>query len=465
MDVLLLTAIDPFSYQIIPDLGLMYLASSVRDAGLDVSLKDLRKDKWNYGRVGEYIRVERPMIVGIKCYSHEVARVKRMTEVIRESHPDAMIIVGGPHPSMDPAGALSAMPAVDYAFMGESEWSLRDFALWVKGGSRVPLPDSIHGIAYRGSSGVEIRDPVFEDDLDKLPMPAWDLLPPEEYPDEAAGIFVPLFPAGPMMLSRGCPFRCSYCGSRYIMGERIRYRTVKGVLEEINLLERDYGVRTFTFVDDSFTCNRKRAMELFEALADRPRRIAFTFPNGVRVDSLDREMLLTMERAGCSTLALGIESGSDDTLSRMNKRQTTAEIRQTVDLIRRTTSIQVTGFFIMGYPGESLSDVKDTIRFAVNLPIHHAHFCLFIPIPGSMIYNELEEQGLIPRGGLDPEHLTIDSPSLSLPGLPAPSLLRLHQYAYIRFYSRPWRILNLVRLLKSREQLGVIFRRFIKLFR
>jgi anaerobic magnesium-protoporphyrin IX monomethyl ester cyclase len=189
------------------------------------------------------------------------------------------------------------------------------------------------------------------------------------------------------------------------------------------------------------------------------------FPNGVRVGSLDEELLRLMERAGCYILALGIESGVDETLSRMKKSQTTAQVRKVVKLIRLTTSIQVTGFFIMGYPGESLSDVKKTIRFAVNLPIHHAHFCLFIPIPGTPIYNELQEKGHIPPEGWESEHLTIDSPSFSLPGLPARKLLHLHQYAYIRFYSKPWRILNLLRLLKRREQLGVILRRFIKLFR
>jgi anaerobic magnesium-protoporphyrin IX monomethyl ester cyclase len=404
------------------------------------------------------------MIVGIKCYSHEVTRVRRMTEVIRKSHPEARITVGGPHPSVDSAGVLSAMPVVDYAFLGESERSFKEFALWVKQGSGTPLPESIPGIAYRGDSGVEVRDPVFEEDLDKLPMPAWDMLPPDEYPDEAAGIFVPGFPTAPMMLSRGCPFRCSYCGSRYVMGERIRYRTVASILEEINILERDYGVRTFTFVDDNFTCNRERAMELFEALAERPRRIAFTFPNGVRPGTLDAELLRMMERAGCYSLALGIESGSDATLSRMKKRQTTAEIRQAVDLIRGTTSMRVTGFFILGYPGETLEDVRKTIQFATDLPIHHPHFCVFVPIPGTQVYDELRKEGWIPPEGLEPEQLTFDRPSFSLPGLPPKRLILLHQYAYLRFYMNPWRIWNLLKEIRSLGNMWVIMRRTIKLF-
>lgn len=460
-----MTSIDPFAYQIIPDLGLMYLAGSLREAGLEVDIKDCRKEGWDFDRLGEYVGRSRPLIVGVKSYTNEAGRVSQMAKVIRQVHPGAVIIVGGPHPSMVPALALSSMPEIDYAFLGEAEISLRDFAIWVKDGGGGAPPDTINGIAFRGDSGVLVRESLFEDDLDKLPMPAWDLMRPDHYPDEAAGIFVPAFPAAPIMFTRGCPFRCTYCGGRRVMGGRLRHRSVESVLSEIDFLEREYGVRTFTFVDDCFTQNRSRAMAMFEALAQRERRIAFTFPNGIRTDSLDREMLELMERAGCYVLALGIESGSDETLSRMKKGQTVAMIREKVELIRSCSSIQITGFFIMGYPGESISDVKDTIRLAVNLPIHHAHFCLFIPIPGTPIYQELEEKGVVCYDQYDPEDFTIDSAKISLPGLLPDKLLRLHQYAYLRFYLKPWRIISLLGQLKSREHLWVILRRVIKIFR
>jgi anaerobic magnesium-protoporphyrin IX monomethyl ester cyclase len=103
------------------------------------------------------------------------------------------------------------------------------------------LPQDVHGIAFREDNSVQVRDAVLEDDLDWLPLPAWDLMNPLNYPDEAAGIFVPAFPAAPVMLSRGCSFKCAYCGCRYISGTRIRYRPVESILEEIDLLERDYG--------------------------------------------------------------------------------------------------------------------------------------------------------------------------------------------------------------------------------
>jgi radical SAM superfamily enzyme YgiQ (UPF0313 family) len=464
MDLLLLTAIDPFSYQIIPDLGLMYLAGAARRAGFEAGIVDCRKEGWELRRLEEHLRRVRPRVVGIKCYSNEVKRVGRMAEAVRRAHPEALILAGGPHPSMDPEGALAAMSAVDYAFLGEAEQSLVEFMNWAGAGRPAPMPDQVQGIAWRGAQGVEVREAVFHQDLAGLPLPAWDLMPPPTYPDEAAGVFVPAFPAAPMMLSRGCPYGCAYCGGRYITGSRSRYRPVASVLEEIDLLEREYGVRTFTFVDDNFTWDRARAMELFEALAKRPRRIAFTFPNGVRADRLDAELLRLMERAGCALLALGIESGSDATLRRMKKAQTIAQVKAAVDLIRRTTAIRVTGFFILGYPGESLAEVRETIRFAVRLPIHHAHFCLFIPIPGTPVYQELKAQGFGAGRAWDPEDFTIDRSAPGLPGLPAPQLFRLHQYAYLRFYLQPWRVLDLLRQFKSRGQLGIIWRRFRKLF-
>lgn len=458
----MLNSVDPFSYQITPDLGLMYLASSVRNAGLSVSLKDLRRDRWSFERLEKYVRAEQPMIAGVKCYSREVKRVKRMSELIRKACPETRIVIGGPHPSMDPVGTLSVIPEADDVFLGESEFSFRDFALWVKASGKGPPPESIPGIAYQEGGRAKVREPVFENDLEQLPLPAWDLLPPTDYPDETTGIFAPGFPIAPMMLSRGCPFGCSYCGAQYVMGRSIRYRPVANILEEIALLEREYGVRNFSFVDDNFTCQREKAGALFEALAKREKRIAFTFPNGVRPNTLDAGLLKIMEKAGCYSIALGIESASDEILSRMKKKQTREEIVQAVNLIRSTTAIKVTGFFILGYPGESLRDIQDTINFAADLPLHHPHFCLFTPLPGTPVYQELQEQGLIPAQGLDPEHLTFDQP-FALPGIPPKKLLRLHQSAYLKFYLKPWRIWNLLQEIRSAGNLWMIIRRAIKL--
>jgi anaerobic magnesium-protoporphyrin IX monomethyl ester cyclase len=462
VDVLLLTPIDPLAYQVEPDLGLMYLASSLRQAGIEVAIGDCKRERWDLAQLAENVRRRQPRVVGIKCFSHEVKRVGRMAEAIRQTVPETVILVGGPHPSMDPRGTLAGMPAVDYVFLGESEQNLVAFVRWVQAGGKGSPPAEVRGIAFRTEAGVEVREAVFGLDVDRLPLPAWDLMPPSLYPDEVMGVFVPAFPAAAMVYSRGCPFPCAYCGCRYVVGRQVRYRSVENMLAEIDLLERDHGIRTITFVDDNFTWDRQRALALFEALAQRPRRIALTFPNGVRVDRLDEEVLKAMERAGCYLVAMGIESGSDATLARMKKKQTVAMVRETVALIRRTTRMQVTAFFILGYPGETLDDVRETIRFASELPLHHAHFCLFIPIPGTPVYEELLAQGWTAG---DPEDLIVDQSAPSLPGLPGRQLLRLHQMAYFRFYLRPWRVLNLLRQMRSPSQLRFVWRRLHKLFR
>jgi len=464
-DVLLFTAVDPYSYQIIPDLGLGYLASSLREAGHSVVIYDCRKEGADFPDLKAVLARSRPLVAGIKSYSNEAGNVKRMTEIVREVHPDAVIVVGGPHPSMNPEQTLMYIPEADYAFIGEAENNFPPFVSWIKSGGRGTPPADIAGIAYRDETGISSRQACLEADLDKMPLPAWDLMPPDQYPDEAAGVFVPEFPAAPLMLSRGCPFRCSYCGGRYISGGKLRYRSVENIISEIDFLQTYYNIKTFTFVDDNFTWDRERAMELFRALASRERPVKFTFPNGVRVDSLEPEMLKQMEKAGCRLLALGIESGSNRTLKRMNKRQTVEDIEKAVDMVRRHTDIMVTGFFILGYPGETVDDVKQTIRFASDLGVHHAHFCIFIPIPGTPVYEELTEKGVIDKGSFDPDILTIDRPSLDSAELPAKKLLRLHQYAYFRFYTRPWRLMGLAGQIKSRSHLGIITRRVVKLFR
>jgi len=462
MDLLLLTCIESFSYQIIPDLGLMYIASSVRAEEMDVCIKDCRKDKWDIETLKNYVLSQKPLVVGIKAYSNEISRVVKMTMAIREVHPESTIIVGGPHPSMDPEGSLEQIKEADFIFVGESEKNIGPFMKWVKNGKNGPLPEDVLGIAFRDNEGISIRSSCITPDIDEFEFPAWDLMPVSSYSDEAVGLFAPYFPVAPMILSRGCPYKCSYCGARYIVGNKLRTRSVDNIISEIDFLEKEYGVKTFTFADDSFTSNRKRALELFEALANRPKKINFTFPNGIRANSLDPEMLDKMEKAGCSLFGLGIESASNDTLSRMKKNLTVELVKEKVELTRKLSSIKITGFFILGYPGETLEDVKKTINFAVSLPIHHVHFCLFIPLPGSAIYDELIESGTLTKD-YDFEQLTIDRVSSVLPGLPADKLLFLHKYAYFKFYLQPWRILGLPAQIKSFKQLKVIFRRLAKL--
>jgi anaerobic magnesium-protoporphyrin IX monomethyl ester cyclase len=118
MDVLLLTPVDPFGYQIIPDLGLMYLAGALRRAGVSVMIKDCRKEGWDLAAVEHYLRSEQPRIIGIKCYSNEVEAVAGMVQAARRVCPEAVIVVGGPHPSMDPEGTLRLMPEADFAGPG-----------------------------------------------------------------------------------------------------------------------------------------------------------------------------------------------------------------------------------------------------------------------------------------------------------------------------------------------------------
>jgi radical SAM superfamily enzyme YgiQ (UPF0313 family) len=465
MDLLLLTPIDPLSYQIMPDLGLMYLAAAAREAGFSVDIKDCRKERWGLDDLGEHVRRARPTVLGIKVFSNEVARAARMAETARREFPEAVIIVGGPHPSMAPENTLKRMSAVDYAFIGEAERTLVPFLAWVKSGRKGTPPEEVKGIAWRDGDKVSRRELCLESDLDSLPLPAWDLMPPSSYPDEALGLFAPAFPAAPMIMSRGCPYRCTYCGSYRIAGKRYRYRSVENSLAEMEMLEREYGIRTFAFVDNSFTSERKRALAFFQALRARPKQTFFTFPNGVRASSLDAELLQAMEKAGCRQMSLGVESSSDRTLSRMKKDQKIELITKTVDMIRKNApSIVITGSFILGFPGETMDDVKGTIRYAVKLPVHHAHFCVFIPLPGSTVYEDLVSRGLVCEDQWDPEKLTMDRSTSELPGLPARKLVRLHQRAYLRFYLEPWRLLSFPGQIKSLSHLKVILRTILKVF-
>ena len=223
-------------------------------------------------------------------------------------------------------------------------------------------------------------------------MPSWDLLRPDTYPLAPHGGFFKNYPIAPIIITRGCPFACTYCAGYLVSGKKIRHRSIDKVIEEIEVLYHKYGIREIHIEDDNFTFYHDLVYEFCKKLKEHNLNISWTCPNGVRLDSLDKELLLTMKEAGLYSISVGIESGSDKILKDMKKNLTKEKIREKIELIK-DCGLEVSGFFIIGYPTETKKDIMDTINFAGSLDLKRAGFSLFKPFPGTEATRQLVEKG------------------------------------------------------------------------
>lgn len=443
-----------YSLNVTPPLGLGYIASALRSAGEEVFLLDLLKEGAGLPRLGEAVGKIRPGVAGFQYYSLNTAEVEEAAALCKSIDPGMIVVIGGPHPSAAPEQSLELVPSADYAISGEGEESfpllcraLRDAA---------PPLREIPGLAWREGGTVLRNPPRFIADLDSLGLPAWDLMEPARYPEAVQGVFFRNWPAAPITATRGCPHVCTFCAGFTVTGRRVRARSARNFLEEVDLLHGRYGVRELKIVDDNFTFHRGFVEEVCRRLIERGPRITWNCPNGMRMDKLDEGLLALMRRAGCYEVTLGIESGSDRILEHMRKRLTTSDIRRHVAMIQRA-GLPVSGLFIIGYPAETAQDIEKTIRFARELKLVRAEFNNFIPLPGTEAHEWLLRRG----EAVDVRKLYFSNVPVPPEGMTVEEVKRLQRKAFLSFYLRPRTLLRQAADIRSLRQLRVIARRAI----
>ena len=288
-------------------------------------------------------------------------------------------------------------------------------------------------------------------------MPAWDLMPPKEYPPAPHGAVVKRFPVAPIVTTRGCPFNCAFCASKCIWHRKLRFRSAKNLVDEIELLVNEYGVRELHFEDDNFTANREHALSICNEITKRKLDITWACPNGVRIDELDQELLIRMRESGCYLLAFGLESGSQMILDGVNKK---LDINMVQEVIRMVKDVGITtwGFFIIGLPGETKQTARETIEFAKRMPLDRAQFCMFTPLPGSDAYDEWVKREKIED--FEWEKFNFYSVVYESDSLQKKDLAELQRKAFREFYFRPKILFNLVKNIKP-QQIRWLLRRML----
>ncbi len=444
--------------EIIPPIGLGYLAARVRKSH-DVEILDCLKDNIEVPALMEIIRQKKYGMVGMLFFTMNYKEVLRAAKAIKQFDRRTRIVVGGPHPSARPEETLREIPEIDFLFAGEAETGFPMLVELLEKKQGEKKLGSIPNLVWRKKNKVMLNKKETVCELDKLGFPAWDLLMPEKYPQAPYGSFCRQFPAAPIIITRGCPYNCTFCGGHIISGKKLRARSVNHVIEEIRLLVKNHGIREIHIVDDNFTFNREYVEEFCNKLIGENLSITFTCPNGMRLDTLDREILLLMKKAGLYSVSIGIESGSDRILKMVKKSLNTAMIREKVEMIDNV-GLNTIGFVMLGFPTETREEIEKTIEFVCSLPLKRIALSCLQPLPGTEIYFDLMKKKEISETEWNKFFLI--NPTYAPSGISITELKKLRRRGLRKFYLRPKIIFSMLSEIKSPEHLYFVAKRAMR---
>lgn len=357
-------------------LGLSYLAAALLQIGITPTVT-VRDPDESVDDLAVRLSTQSHDLVGITCHTRSFPVVVRLAQAYKSRCPHSLVVLGGMYPTFQHHRILDLYPeAVDAIVRHEGEFTLQEIV------HRDADFREIAGVTFRNKDRVIVNpDAATIADLDRLPRPAWHLLPMMSLPVESQG---------QLLSSRGCPYRCIFCTCAP-MFRTYRKHSVKRVLEEMKELHTLYGLEEITFVDDTFTLDRNRTLELCKRIEQE--RLNLRWNCSSRVDAVDPDMLNRMASAGCCTIFFGVESFSQATLRRVGKG-TFPQNNLTAIRWAHSAGLRVKCGIIVGLPGETEESMADALTILRDEGVEEVSPSFVTPAPGSRLYEELEEYNL-----------------------------------------------------------------------
>ncbi|MBN1896587.1 MAG: B12-binding domain-containing radical SAM protein [Candidatus Aenigmarchaeota archaeon] len=385
-------------------MGLAYIASYLRKHGHDVSIIDSIPEGWKtpgeyWGlhpdKIAEMVGKIKPDLIGMSVpFSSNSGASFELSRMLKERF-GTPIAIGGAHPSVLPKESLKDSGA-DYVILSEGEERMRKIADALDEG-RKPIFD---GLCYNTKNGAKlIPQESYIKDPDTLPFPARDLLPMEKYFDAARNFTARLgqdkhLRWTTVITSRGCPFNCVFCSIHCISGFAWRPRTPENVIKELDQITSQFGINHILFEDDNMTLKIERAKKIYAEMIRKKYDVTWTAPNGLRADTLDMESLKLMKKSGCVGFSIAVESGDQQVNNNIVRKRLNLRTVEKVVSMSKKVGLPTTAFFIIGFPGEKIENMKTTIRFARKLirrGLGEATFYIATPLPGTDMRKIAEE--------------------------------------------------------------------------
>jgi len=432
-----------FSAPDYPPLGLGYLAAVLKKSGHEVKITDIDADKISEQDFIRHLKIENFDLVGITATTPTFNKAIRISKLVKENS-RAITVLGGIHITVMPEESMK-YDSVDFAVVGEGEQTIVELTNLL--GERRDL-ESVDGIYYR-KNGKIIKNKEREliEDLDGIPMPERSLFKQQNYtyPDT---LYRHSFP---IITSRGCPSDCSYCNSKNIFKRKFRTRSPAAIVDEIEYLRRNFKAKEIHIWDDNFTVLRERVFRIRDEIKRKNIKLKFAFPNGLRVDCIDLEILKALKEMGTYSIAFGVESGNQEVLNSINKKIRLDQIEQAFKLAKKI-GIETWGFFMIGLPSETASSIKNTIDFAIKLNPQVAKFHIFKPFPGTKAYEYLLKRKMILDTDFD-KYGIHTAPVHRLDSLSPGQIIVWQKHAYRSFYFRPVTLLKQILRIKTFNRL------------
>lgn len=409
--VLLLTPpADTFKNRIdinpLPPMGPAYLGAVLERNNIDVKIVDSLVEGWHnrvditedmirvglsFEEIENIIRSYRPEIVGVSnLFTKQRENAHRIYEIVKRIDANIITIVGGAHPTAMPEIVLSDKN-VDYVVIGEGEETLLDLIKVIQGEKDFSILD---GVGYRKDGDVKITPKTrFIENLDSLPFPARHLLNMEKYFGLKASHGERSYDRfTPIITSRGCAAKCTFCTAYKVWGRKFRTRSPENVVAELKEIKEKYGIEEIMFEDDNVTLDPKRAEKIFDKMIEEKLDIKWDTPNGVAAWTLNEGLIYKMRESGCYRINFALESGSQYVLDNIIKKPLKLEKVKPFVKYARDIGIDVGLFLVIGMPDETEKQMWESFHLAEELGIYFPHISVATPYPGSELYNMAKEK-------------------------------------------------------------------------
>ena len=413
-------------------LGLGYLAACLRRAGHNVQIYDAiveaHEQRWGFWETKTTLRMGatwdevkssickiNPDVVGISCqYTSQALNAIKTAQIIKEVNRNIKVIVGGPHATVMPSAFLNKDNFVDYVVVGEGELTIVELLEHIDGRRDIK---TIKGLAYFKDGEIVFNEERgFVENIDSIPLPAYDLLDMERYfyfnqkgkDGREAYIYPGYERSVSMITSRGCPFNCIFCSIHLSMGHKFRAHSVGYVLEHIRFLKDKYRINHIHFEDDNLSFDIKRFKDILDGMISEKFNLTWDAPNGVRADYINEDILNKCKLSGCTYLRIGVESANEYVSKEIIKKHLDLAKVIEVAKLAKKIGIDMEAFYIIGFPGEKIYQMRETIDFSIRQELKYGlyPYSMFTatPLLGTQLYNIACNKGYISKS-ISPEGL------------------------------------------------------------